>query len=127
MPELAKPIPSNFRHGIVTVMRELPRKIDGNNIRRMCEIRCDCGKVKQVQWGRLPYSCGCIKKELNKHNPYSDKIINKLKETNMNKEKQSKLETISLLEELAMYGKLSDHQRELTIIEMQRLTREVLC
>ena len=134
MPELAEPIPTGYRVGILTVVRELPRQRDKWGLKRTVEVKCDCGTVKVVKWGsgvkdgyKISYSCGCIRRKLVSHNPYSPKTIAENHDKLLELEVKDKLATIKALEYIAMYGNLSDYQLSLTMGEMSRLTREVLC
>ena len=134
MPELAEPIPTGYRVGILTVVRELPRQRDKWGLKRMVEVKCDCGTVKAVQWGvrgnnlnKISYSCGCISRKLVSYNPYIPKTIAENHDRLLELEVKDKLATIKALEYIAMYGNLSQYQTAITISEMSRLTREVLC
>jgi hypothetical protein len=133
MSALAEPIPTGYKVGILTVIRELPRQRDKWGLRRMVECLCECGNIKVVQYGagsrniyKIPYSCGCITRKLVAYNPYHPDAVLEAYKTLMKQEMIDRLTQIKALEYIAMYGNLSEHQLSATIERMNTLTREVL-
>lgn len=70
-----KSIPVGTRFGMLTVVKELPRRTIGrsNTTARMFLVKCDCGNEKEVHGTNLlsgkTTSCGCLhKKQLSQRN-----------------------------------------------------------
>ena len=131
MSAAAEPVKIGQRFGHLTILREVERIRTKHCVRRMVQVECDCGNIRTMQLHNImnaqAYSCGCMRHQLRKFNPYSDKNIKEAHEFLMTEERLDKLELIRSLEYVACYGNLTAYQFDTTMTRINQLTREVLC
>jgi hypothetical protein len=76
MPARIEIVPGE-RHGRLTIIGESESKISGNQLYRMVQCRCDCGKIGSIRLSSLrtgnTTSCGCHAAEVAKQNGLNSK------------------------------------------------------